>query len=102
MRRCLIGKTTLDKAVAMHRQRYTTTVIAKLLEIDKYMHPKTAYNIIRADRQKLYHITRPEWLEDDMIDGKLDLSLMVQQAPDGWFLEGDMRTGKWVFDGDSE
>ena len=88
MKRCLIGKTVLDEAVKMYRERYTVTSIVRFLGIDKFMHYRTAYDIIRSDRQKLYHITRPDWLVDDPI---------VQEAPDGWQLDGGLRQGKWVY-----
>ncbi len=85
-KRKLIGTSTLDKAIAKYNDHIPIASIVKVLNLD--MHYRTAFNIIKADLDGLYNVTRPEWLVE---------SPSVQTAPDGWVLLNGMTSkGKWI------
>ena len=89
--RWMIGLNTLNEAVRLYKKMNPIAGIVRLLELDEVMHYKTAYNIIRADRDLQYKSTRPEWLKAEPL---------VQQAPEGWTLLGGVFNGHWEFDGE--
>ena len=88
-RRCMIGTATLDKAMAYMDKHIPIATIVKVLKLDRTLHYRTAYNIIAADRRKLYHVTRPSWLGS---------TPKIQQPPDGWNLTGKItEKGVWTY-----
>ena len=75
--RSLIGTDTLDKAKVYIQKRIPVATVIRVLDIDKYMHQRTAFDIIKADMDGNHKATRPEWLKPEPI---------VQQAPENWRL----------------
>lgn len=88
--RSLLGTKMLDKAIQMHKEkRIPISTVVKVLEIDKHMHYRTAYDIIRAEIEGFSKLTRPEWLKPEPIK---------QTAPQGWLLKnGFGPLGYWKY-----
>lgn len=84
----MIGLDALDEAIKLAHRLVPIATIVKVLELDKVIHYRTAYNIIVADRDNKQHISRPAWLEREP---------KAQKAPDGWVLIGGMKNGYWEY-----
>ena len=86
--RLMIGIKTLDKAIILSKKLIPIATIVKVFSLDDLMHYRTAYDIIKADKEGRYEISRPEWLEDEPY---------IQKTPEGWNLVGGIKFGHWEY-----
>ena len=82
------GNRLLDMGVPL-------TKVHKELGLEDLWSYQSTSDIFTADRQDLYSVTRPDWLQhSSKVEGKE--VPVIQDSPANWFFEGTFPYGDWV------
>lgn len=83
----LIGLIALQRIEELAALGVPLTTIHKQLGLDKHWSYVSTGYIVRADKEGLYSVTRPAWLQKEPL---------IQSPPKGIVFRGLFPYGKWV------